>query len=207
MRHATEPSREELPADQSREACRCRYTKLRFGFSSEDYGIYNGVSNAANGVALVLLLPLLLAAARNPLAGATLAIRIGTATIAVVLLAYACASARWQLWVILVPLSWAIVYVPASRAIASSLVSADEQGQGLGLLAIVEAFSATAVPLVWGYVYTGTVEWFPPFAFFCLSATGAICFCLSCRLAPPAAPDESLLGRAVVGQAENHNVA
>ena len=108
---------------------------------------------------------------------------------------------------ILVPLSWAIVYVPASRAIASSLVSADEQGQGLGLLAIVEAFSATAVPPVWGYVYTGTVEWFPPFAFFCRSATGAICFCLSCRLAPPAAPDESLLGRAVGGQAENHNVA
>ena len=89
--------------------------------------------------------------------------------------------------------------LPPTRMIISSLVATDEVGQGLGLIGIVESFSATFCGLGWGYVYAETVSWYPPFVFLCLAAAAFGSFVLSVRMGhvptqcAGSAPGESLL--------------
>ena len=184
------------------------YMNLKFGFSDEAYGVYKGISDGAKGVVLILLFPPIMRCASHPLRGALSAMRGSVFVLAAILSGYALAMERWQLYSVGAIESFSVLFVPATRVILSGSVGPLEQGGVLGLVAIVEVFTSTVTPLVFGSIYSHTVRWSPPFTFFVMSANALVAFlqCGRIRLADPASPRacpaDDELGRAAESSPE-----
>ena len=158
------------------------YMNLKFSFTDEAYGIYKGISDASKGVVLLLLFPPMMRCASHPLHGAMHAMRASVLILAAILLGYGLAAERWQLYAVGGLESFSALFPPATRVILSGTVGASEQGGVLGLVAIVEVFTSTVTPIMFGSLYSHTVRWSPPFTFYVMSANAFAAFLLCGRI-------------------------
>lgn len=125
------------------------YTQLRFGWTTENLGLFFGVGGVLS-ITAQMILPRLIV----PKLGDRRTAAIGLSIFSLTLMLYGLVQASWQLYVVLVIAQFGFIGIPALMSLTSNYASGAAQGELFGLLVAVATGAEVVAPLIGSWMFT-----------------------------------------------------
>jgi DHA1 family tetracycline resistance protein-like MFS transporter len=125
------------------------YTQLRFGWTTENLGLYFGVGGVVS-IAAQMLLPRLIV----PKLGDRRTAAFGLSVFSITLMLYGLVQASWQMYVVLVIAQFGFIGIPALMSLTSNYATGAAQGELFGLIVAVATGAEVVAPLIGSWLFT-----------------------------------------------------